>query len=160
MSAASGAAERLFKILRLKPEIAAPSRPLNLPLAGQGSLVFEGVSFAYPGRPDVRVLDDVAFSVRSGEKVAIVGSSGAASSLAVYDPSSGLVSLDGAAVHEADPEEIRSRIALVPQDPVIFAASARDNIRFGRPSATDAEVERAAEPGLSFRASRHAAGRT
>ncbi|WP_076862170.1 ABC transporter transmembrane domain-containing protein [Bradyrhizobium mercantei] len=151
VSAASGAAERLFEILRLKPEIAAPSRPLNLPLAGQGSLAFEAVSFAYPGRPDVRVLDDVAFSVRSGEKVAIVGSSGAGKStlfhllLRFYDPSSGLVSLDGVAVHEADPEEIRSRIALVPQDPVIFAASARDNIRFGRPSATDAEVERAAD---------------
>ncbi|MEN3349616.1 MAG: ATP-binding cassette, subfamily bacterial, partial [Bradyrhizobium sp.] len=96
-------------------------------------------------------VDSVSLQVRSGEKVAIVGPSGAGKStlfhllLRFYDPTSGTISLDGVAIRQADPAEVRARIALVPQDSVVFAASARDNIRFGRPDATDAEVERAAD---------------
>ena len=151
ISAASGAAERLFEILRVKPEIAAPPQPRALPSPASGDVGFDNVSFAYPTRPNVKVLDGVSLSVRAGEKVAIVGPSGAGKStlfhllLRFYDPASGSISLDGVPVKVADPRELRSRIALVPQDSVVFAASARENIRFGRPDATDAEVERAAD---------------
>jgi ATP-binding cassette subfamily B protein len=151
VSAASGAAERLFEILHVKPEIAAPTSPRALPVPGRGEVGFDHVSFAYPARPDVNVLDAVSFTVRPGEKVAIVGPSGAGKStifhllLRFYDPRSGAISLDGVPVKAADPRDFRSRIALVPQESNVFAASARENIRFGRPDATDAEVERAAE---------------
>jgi ATP-binding cassette subfamily B protein len=117
----------------------------------RGDVSFEKVSFAYPARADVRAVDQVSFSVRAGEKVAIVGPSGAGKStlfhllLRFYDPTSGTISFDGVPIRSADPQAFRSRIALVPQDPVVFAASARENIRFGRPDASDAEVERAAE---------------
>jgi ATP-binding cassette subfamily B protein len=151
VSAASGAAERLFEILRVRPEITAPAAPLTLPSPARGDVGFDKVSFAYPARPDVRAVDQVSFSVRAGEKVAIVGPSGAGKStlfhllLRFYDPASGTIAFDGVPIKSADPESFRSRIALVPQDPVVFAASARENIRFGRPEASDAEVERAAE---------------
>jgi ATP-binding cassette subfamily B protein len=151
ISAASGAAERLFEILRVKPEITAPPQPRALPSPASGDVGFDNVSFAYPTRPNVKVLDGVSLSVRAGEKVAIVGPSGAGKStlfhllLRFYDPASGSISLDGVPIKAADPREVRSRIALVPQDSVVFAASARENIRFGRPDATDAEVERAAD---------------
>jgi ATP-binding cassette subfamily B protein len=151
ISAASGAAERLFEILRVKPEITAPPQPRALPSPASGDVGFDNVSFAYPTRPNVKVLDGVSMSVRAGEKVAIVGPSGAGKStlfhllLRFYDPASGSISLDGVPIKAADPREVRSRIALVPQDSVVFAASARENIRFGRPDATDAEVERAAD---------------
>ena len=151
ISAASGAAERLFEILRVKPQITAPPSPRALPQPARGDVGFDKVSFAYPTRPDVLAVDGVSFSVRSGEKVAIVGPSGAGKStlfhllLRFYDPASGTISLDGVPIREADPIAIRSRIALVPQDNVVFAASARENIRFGRPDASDAEVERAAD---------------
>ncbi len=151
VSAASGAAERLFEILRVRPEIAAPAAPRALPKPARGDVSFENVSFAYPMRPDVLVVDRVSFSVRAGEKVAIVGPSGAGKStlfhmlLRFYDPASGTISFDGVPVNAADPREVRSQIALVPQDSVVFATSARENIRFGRPEAGDAEVERAAE---------------
>src|SRR6202043_3651968 len=108
----------------------------------------DNVSFAYPTRPDAPAVDGVSLSVRAGEKVAIVGPSGAGKStlfhllLRFYDPASGTISFDGVPVREADPQAVRSHVALVPQDPVVFAASARDNIRFGRPEASDAEVER------------------
>jgi ATP-binding cassette subfamily B protein len=151
ISAASGAAERLFEILRVKPEISAPASPRALPMPPRGDVAFEDVSFAYPMRKDIRAIERVSFSVRAGEKVAIVGPSGAGKStlfhllLRFYDPSSGTISFDGVPVRDADPQAVRSYIALVPQDSVVFAASARDNIRFGRPEASDAEVERAAE---------------
>jgi ATP-binding cassette, subfamily B, bacterial len=151
VSAASGAAERLFEILRVRPEIAAPAAPRALPKPARGDVSFENVSFAYPMRPDVLVVDRVSFSVRAGEKVAIVGPSGAGKStlfhmlLRFYDPASGTISFDDVPVNAADPREVRSQIALVPQDSVVFATSARENIRFGRPEAGDAEVERAAE---------------
>jgi len=151
VAAASGAAERLFEILRVRSAIAAPVSPLALPEPARGELGFDDVSFAYPSRPDVLTVDHVSLSVRAGEKVAIVGPSGAGKStlfhllLRFYDPVSGSITLDGVPIKAADPREVRSRIALVPQDSVVFAASARENIRFGRPEASDAEVERAAD---------------
>ena len=151
VAAASGAAERLFEILRVRSAIAAPALPLALPQRARGELGFDDVSFAYPARPEVLTVDHVSLSVRAGEKVAIVGPFGAGKStlfhllLRFYDPVSGSVTLDGVPINAADPREVRSRIALVPQDSVVFAASARENIRFGRPEASDAEVERAAD---------------
>ena len=151
ISAASGAAERLFEILRVKPEIMAPAAPRPLPEPARGDVSFENVSFAYPMRPGISAIDNVSFSVNAGEKVAIVGPSGAGKStlfhllLRFYDPASGAISVDGVPIRNCDPAEVRKRIALVPQDPIVFAASARDNIRFGRPEASDAEVERAAD---------------
>jgi ATP-binding cassette subfamily B protein len=151
VSAASGAAERLFEILQVKPEISAPPSPRPLPEPARGDVVFDNVSFAYPTRSEARAVKAVSFSVRGGEKVAIVGPSGAGKStlfhllLRFYDPASGTIEIDGVPIRAADPTEFRRRIALVPQDPIVFAASARDNIRFGRPEASDAEVERAAD---------------
>jgi ATP-binding cassette subfamily B protein len=151
VSAASGAAERLFEILRVKSQITAPPRPLALPAPARGDVGFDNVSFAYPTRPDVLAVDGVTLSVRAGEKVAIVGPSGAGKStlfhllLRFYDPASGAISLDGVAIRSTEPSELRARMALVPQDSVVFAATARENIRFGRPDASDAEVERAAD---------------
>jgi ATP-binding cassette, subfamily B, bacterial len=151
VSAASGAAERLFEILRVEPEITAPRSPRALAAPVRGDVSLDNVSFAYPTRPEVNAVDGVSFSVRAGEKVAIVGPSGAGKStlfhllLRFYDPVSGSISFDGVPVTAADPREVRKHIALVPQDSVVFGSSARENIRFGRPEAGDAEVERAAE---------------
>jgi ATP-binding cassette, subfamily B, bacterial len=151
VSAASGASERLFEILRVQSAISAPLSPRAFPAPARGDVAFASVSFAYPTRPDTLAVDGVSLSVRAGEKVAIVGPSGAGKStlfhllLRFYDPATGVISLDGVAVRDVDPRELRSRIALVPQDSVVFAATARENIRFGRPGASDAEVERAAD---------------
>jgi ATP-binding cassette subfamily B protein len=150
VSAASGAAERLFEILHVQSSISSPAQPRALPQPARGDVVFDHVSFAYPARPDALAVDGVSLSVRAGEKVAIVGPSGAGKStlfhllLRFYDPGAGTISFDGVPVRDADPRELRARIALVPQDSVVFAATARENIRFGRPEASDAEVERAA----------------
>jgi ATP-binding cassette subfamily B protein len=151
ISQASGAAERLFEILNVEPVIVPPARPAMLPQPPRGEVAFADVRFAYPSRPESAALDGVSFTVRRGEKLAIVGPSGAGKStifhliLRFYDPASGVVRFDGTPLTDVDPVALRSRIALVPQDAVIFAASIRDNIRFGRPGASDAEVERAAE---------------
>jgi ATP-binding cassette subfamily B protein len=151
ISAASGAAERLFEILHVKSAVAAPAVPRALPVPPRGDVVFDNVSFAYPTRPDILSAAGVSLAVKAGEKIAIVGPSGAGKStlfhllLRFYDPRSGAIAVDGVAIREADPRALRERIALVPQDSVVFAASARENIRFGRPDATDAEVEHASD---------------
>jgi len=147
---AAGAAERLGELLGERPAISAPARPLALPEPARGAVAFEGVTFAYPAQPDKPVLHDVDLAVKAGETVAIVGPSGAGKStlfqllLRYYDPQFGHVRLDGVALPQTDPKRVRQRIAVVAQDPVVFAATARDNIRFGRPDASDAEVEEAA----------------
>jgi ATP-binding cassette, subfamily B, bacterial len=122
-----------------------------MPVPARGDVAIANVGFSYPTRPEVPALQDVSLSVRAGEKVAIVGPSGAGKStlfhllLRFYDPATGVISIDGVPIQLADPRDLRARIALVPQDSVVFAASARENICFGRPEATDAEVERAAD---------------
>jgi ATP-binding cassette subfamily B protein len=151
VSAASGAAERLFEILNVKSQVATPASPLAMPVPARGDVSFDNVAFAYPTRPDAMAVDGVSLAVRAGEKVAIVGPSGAGKStlfhllLRFYDPLTGAISLDGVPIRAADPRDLRSRIALVPQESVVFATSARENIRFGRPDASDVEVERAAD---------------
>ncbi|MCK9918836.1 ABC transporter transmembrane domain-containing protein [Microbacteriaceae bacterium K1510] len=148
---ASGAAERLFELLNIKSKITVPAKPTKLPQPSRGAVSFRDVRFSYPARPLAGVLDGLSFSVRPGEKLAVVGPSGAGKStifhliLRFYDPQTGTVSFDGVDVTEADPTDLRSRIALVPQDPVVFATTVRENIRFGRPDASDEEIARAAE---------------
>ena len=156
LSQASGAAERLTELLAVAPEIKPPVHPVALPAPARGEVTFDTVRFAYPTRPEVFVLDGVSFRVAPGEKVAIVGPSGAGKStifhllLRFYDASAGKVAFDGVNVSEADPRELRSRIAPVPQDVSIFGATIAENIRFGRPDASRADIERAAE--LAFAA--------
>jgi ATP-binding cassette subfamily B protein len=124
---------------------------LTLPSPARGEVVFADVRFSYPTRPNVSALNGVSFLVRRGEKVAIVGPSGAGKStifhllLRYYDPIAGRITFDGVRLSDLDPADLRARIALVPQDSVMFATSVRDNIRFGRPDASDAEVARATE---------------
>lgn len=151
VSQAAGAAERLFEILHIKPDVKAPEHPVRLPEPARGEVAFRDVHFAFPTRPDISALQGVSFHVRPGEKVAIVGPSGAGKStifhllLRFYDPTSGEVRFDGVKLSDADPADLRRHIALVPQETAIFAASVRDNIRFGKPDAPDAEIERAAD---------------
>ncbi|RLP25964.1 ABC transporter transmembrane domain-containing protein [Mesorhizobium sp. YM1C-6-2] len=155
LSQAAGAAERLTEILAEKPAISAPPNPKPLPASGKGAILFDDVTFAYPARPDLPALHDVSFSVRPGETVAVVGPSGAGKStlfsliLRFYDPASGRVVLDGVDVSEADPADVRGRIAIVPQDVTVFAATVRDNIAFGRPGASNADIEQAAKDALA-----------
>jgi ATP-binding cassette subfamily B protein len=147
---ASGAMERLIELKNATPAISAPSQPQALPSPSRGSVRFENVAFHYPSRPDTAALNDVTLDVAPGETVALVGPSGAGKSttfqllLRFYDPAAGKVIVDGVDIAQADPHAVRSRIGLVAQDTVLFGASARENIRYGRPNATDAEIEAAA----------------
>ncbi|MEQ8394768.1 ABC transporter transmembrane domain-containing protein [Thalassobaculum sp.] len=147
---AAGATERLVELLEAEPEIRAPSDPTPLPWPAEGRLAFDGVTFRYPSRPDTSALAGFTLAVAPGETVALVGPSGAGKTtvfqllLRFYDPAAGRVMVDGVDARAADPTDLRRRIALVSQDPVIFAASAMENIRYGRPDATDAEVVAAA----------------
>ena len=147
----AGAAGRLAELLAERPEIAAPARPVALPAPPRGALAFEHVEFRYPTRPDTAALHDFSLAVAPGETVAVVGPSGAGKSTLFqllqrfYDPDAGRVTLDGVPLRDADPAAVRARIAMVPQDTVIFAASARDNLRYGEPDADDAAIWHAAE---------------
>jgi len=147
----AGAAGRLAELIAERPEIAAPARPRALPDPSQGRIAFEGVTFRYPTRRDVSALSDLTLAVAPGETVAVVGPSGAGKSTLFqlaerfYDPEAGRVTVDGVDLREADPQAVRARIALVPQETVIFGASARDNLRYGRWEASDEELWHAAE---------------
>jgi ATP-binding cassette subfamily B protein len=148
---ASGATERLFGLLAIESEIRAPAAPKPLPSPAAGALSFDAVRFHYPSRPDWAALEGFSLHVKPGERVALVGPSGAGKStvfqllLRYYDPQAGSVRLDGVDVREADPVAVRRRLGLVAQDPVVFSANAWENIRYGRPDASDAEVRAAAE---------------
>lgn len=148
---ASGAAQRLAELLAEQPEIAPPPAPAVLPVIPMGALRFEHVVFHYPTRPEVAALNDFSLDIRPGETVAVVGPSGAGKSTLFqlaerfYDPQDGNISLDDVSLRDADPAAIRARIAMVPQETVIFGASARDNLRYGRWEASDDELWAAAE---------------
>lgn len=143
---AAGAAERLSELLNAEPSIAAPARPQRFPDPMIGTLEYRNVEFHYPTRPDAPALHDFSLAIRPRETVAIVGPSGAGKSTLFqlaerfYDPQGGQVLLDGVPLVDADPADIRARIAMVPQETVIFAASARDNLRYGNWNATDEEL--------------------
>jgi ATP-binding cassette subfamily B protein len=148
---AAGAAERLLELMQTEPGIKPPADPRPLPSPAVGSLAFERVTFVYPARPDRSALHEFSLAVKPGETVALVGPSGAGKTTVFqllyrfYDPQQGRVLIDGVPLPEADPAAFRARMALVPQEVVIFTGTVEENIRFGRPDASDAEVRRAAE---------------
>lgn len=154
LSQAAGAAERMGELLDEVPTVAAPTNPVALP-PPQGEVEFRDISFSYPARPNVSALHRLSFRVAPGETVAIVGPSGAGKStifsllLRYYDPDSGEVLIDGTDIRRADPRAVRERIAIVPQEVTVLAASAAENIAFGRPGASRAEVEAAAKAALA-----------
>ncbi len=147
---AAGAAQRLGELLATRPAIAPPARPQALPNPPRGSVAFQNVTFRYPTRPDEKALQDFSLIVEPGETVAIVGPSGAGKSTLFqliarfYDPQVGSVRVDGIDLTRADPEELRHRLALVPQESVLFAASVRDNLRYGAWDASDDDIWEAA----------------
>ncbi|HEX3951621.1 MAG TPA: ABC transporter transmembrane domain-containing protein [Steroidobacteraceae bacterium] len=147
---AAGAMERLSELLVASPVICAPQRPLQLPPRVRGNIRFDNVSFHYPSRPQHPALDNFSLEAAPGETIAFVGPSGAGKSttfqllLRFYDPDSGRVLIDDKRLADLRPEDVRAQIGLVPQDTVLFGASARENIRYGRPGAGDAEIEAAA----------------
>ncbi len=147
----SGAAGRIEELMRAKAEIRAPAHPVQLPEPARGALTFDQVSFRYPTRPDDKAVHELSLAIAPGETVAVVGPSGAGKStlfqlaLRFYDPQEGRVTLDGVDVRDADPAAIRKRIAFVPQESVLFAASAKDNLRYGRWDASDEDIEDAAK---------------
>jgi ATP-binding cassette subfamily B protein len=146
----SGAAGRIAELIAARAEISAPAQPVALPEPSLGALSFDSVEFRYPTRPDDKALNGLSLSVAPGETVAVVGPSGAGKStlfqlaLRFYDPQAGAVRFDGVDLRDTDPGDLRRRIALVPQETVIFAASARDNLRYGRWDASAEEIEAAA----------------
>ncbi|WP_116808094.1 ABC transporter transmembrane domain-containing protein [Steroidobacter cummioxidans] len=147
---AAGAMERLVELKVATPNIVAPLKPQQFPTPPVGRITFEHVSFRYPSRPESAALDDLSLAIERGETVAFVGPSGAGKSttfqllLRFYDPASGRITIDGVDISQAKPEDVRSHIGLVPQETVLFGATARENIRYGRPNATDADIEAAA----------------
>jgi len=148
---AAGAMERLLELLASKPKITIPENPVALPEPPVGSVGFKDVSFSYPSRPEQLAIDDFSIDIKPGETVAFVGPSGAGKSttfhllLRFYDPKSGTITIDGTDILTAMPEDVRHRIGVVPQETVIFGTSAMENIRYGRPEATDEEVYAAAK---------------
>ncbi|SFN46398.1 ATP-binding cassette, subfamily B [Roseovarius lutimaris] len=153
---AAGATERLVELLQADDPVKDPSAPKSVTRPVKGAIDFEGVRFAYPSRPETLALDDLTLSIRAGETVALVGPSGAGKTSVIqmiqrfYDPDEGRVTLDGVSLADMARHDFRRDLALVPQDPVIFAASARDNIRFGRLDASDAQVEEAARAAAAY----------
>ncbi|MCB1596875.1 MAG: ATP-binding cassette domain-containing protein [Gammaproteobacteria bacterium] len=147
---ASGATERLIELLNAQPHVRAPASPQLLPRPGRGEIRFENVCFNYPSRPERRALSGINLDIRPGERIAFVGPSGAGKSttfqllLRFYDPQQGRILIDGVDIAQADPRDVRERIAVVPQETVIFGDTALGNIRFGRPGATDDEIREAA----------------
>ncbi len=146
LSQAAGAAERIAELMAEEPAIIAPANPVALPSPSKGAIEFDRISFAYPARPGTPALGEASFSIAPGETVAIVGPSGAGKStmfqllLRFYDPQSGTIRFDGVDIRSTDPQELRRRIAMVPQDTTIFAATAQENIAYGRPGATQAQI--------------------
>ncbi len=147
---AAGATERLVELLQAEDAVGDPAHPVPAPATRNGEIVFENVVFRYPSRPSIAALDGVSLTVQPGETVALVGPSGAGKTTIIqliqrfYDPTSGVIRFDGVDLRDMARADFRRHLALVPQDPVIFADTARENIRFGRPDATDAQVEDAA----------------
>jgi ATP-binding cassette, subfamily B, bacterial len=152
---AAGAMERLMELLSAQAEIKAPDNPLALPEKGKGHIQFQGIDFNYPSRPEQKALENYTLEIQPGETVALVGPSGAGKStvfqllLRFYDPQAGQIRLDGVDIVSADPEEVRKRIGIVPQNTVLFAETAMENIRFGRPTASDEEVKAAARAAIA-----------
>ena len=148
---ASGAASRIAEMIDAEPTIRAPAKATPLPKPAQGEVRFDNVCFSYPGRSGPRALDGFSLKARPGERIALVGPSGAGKStvlrllLRFYDPDAGTIRIDGVDLREADPRELRARLALVAQDAPLFSGSARENILFGRPGASAREVRDAAE---------------
>jgi ATP-binding cassette subfamily B protein len=147
---AAGAMERLVELNTATPAIVAPPNPREFPTPPVGRISFDNVSFRYPSRPESKALDRFSLAIEPGENVAFVGPSGAGKSttfqllLRFYDPASGSITIDGVDISHARPEQVRARIGLVPQETVLFGATARENIGYGRPNASDAEIEAAA----------------
>ncbi|MGH8252673.1 MAG: ATP-binding cassette domain-containing protein, partial [Steroidobacteraceae bacterium] len=147
---AAGATERLLEILATEPQIRGPSAPAHLADPVQGRIEFDAVRFSYPSRPEHTALAHFGLVVTPGEAVALVGPSGAGKStvfqllLRFFDPRTGRILLDGVDIAQLDPATLRAQIAVVAQEPVIFAGNIADNIRYGRPAASDAEVQAAA----------------
>jgi ATP-binding cassette subfamily B protein len=152
----AGAAERLIDLLGTRPQIVAPPRPVQLPQPARGAVELSQVTFHYPSRPEQTALQDFSLCVSPGERLALVGPSGAGKStvfqllLRFYDPQQGQVRIDGVDLRSADPRDVRARIALVPQEPAIFAASVLENVRYGRPGATRDEVRAACEAAFAL----------
>lgn len=148
---AAGATERLIELLEEEPEILAPVNAILMPDPSQGRVHFDGVTFSYPSRPDMPALIDFTLDINTGETVALVGPSGAGKStvfqllLRFYDPEIGRVVIDDVNVSSADPQNVRQRMALVPQDPVLFGTDGWENIRYGRPDACNEDVRSAAD---------------
>ncbi|GAA0776809.1 ATP-binding cassette domain-containing protein [Roseibium denhamense] len=155
LSQAAGAAERLSELLNVAPEIAAPAQPKTLPDTARGEIIFDNVSFSYRNSSTLPVVENFALTISPGETVAVVGPSGAGKStlfsllMRYYDPVDGQIRFDGVALPDFDPQDLRRHIALVPQDTVVFGASIAENIGYGKPEASRAEIEAAAKAALA-----------